>query len=230
MCEESLKIALSDIFTNEGDEDRESETVFDWSGTICESLRVDHCPAVVLHLADIFIESLEKSLPKMTPGDQLLSDLEISALLVPFYDLIQFSNDIRIVRRVIDEVFCKILKTEFEDKYEINEKFESELEEHNFNLSATKKFFPYFDGIEESLLKIATNPNTLEQNRSAVFALYEKFQNIRVPPKRPTYEDNKVSYKPLTSEEVAAQRKRKPKKKRKKPATMGPPKKKIRLH
>lgn len=238
IVEESLKIAVSDIFKEEEnsdgkeeEEDEESENIFNWSSTICDCIQVDYCPAVVLHLADVFIESLEKAFPKMKPGDQLLSDFEMNGLLVPFYDIIQFSKDTRVVNRVIDEVFCKILKEEFNEKYELSgevEKFDSELEEHNFNLSATKKYFPYFDGIEEALLSIATNVKTLEQNRSKVFDLYERYQKIRVPPK-PKSVVNQVVYKPPTSEEVAASRKRKPKKKRKKPATMKPPKKKIRL-
>lgn len=231
MVEESLKIAISDIFNqknedDENDEDfteKESECIFLWSASICESLNEDSCPAIVLHLCDVFIDSLDKALPSVKPGDQILSDMEMNGLLLPFYDFLQNSGDSRIIKRVVQEVFNRVLTSKFEEKYDLdeNEKFESDLERHNFMLSATYKYFPYFDSIEEALLSLATSKDTLEKNRTTIYKLIEKYQKIRVPsPTRTSSE--KVIYKPLTSEEAKLLGKRKRKKHRKKPATKKP--------
>jgi len=237
-----LKIAVSDIFNkladnkDEEDEDEEdgeeeeqvSETIFSWCSTMNESINED-CPGVILHYLDIFVESLEKALPKASPGKKFFTDLEMNGLLLPAYNLIQFSNDIRIVKRVKSEIFMKLLAQKFDEEFEADEsmEFDSDVEKHNFFLSGTRKYFPYFDGIEEALLAIATSKDTLERNRTHVFELQERFQKIRVPPK-PILPET-IKYKPPTSEEAKEMRKKR-KKKRKKPATKKPAKKKARFH
>jgi len=232
MIEASIQLALSDIYSSpeeeEEEEDSDSEIIFLFSNSLSESLRSDVCPAVVLHLADIFVDSLEKALPELKPGDQALSELEMNGLLLPFYELLQVSNDSRVLNRVKDAVFLRILNATFEEEYEVDEEVgDDPLEKHQIQLLTTRRYFAYFDSIEEAILSIAKSKDTREQNRTALYALHETFQKVRVPAAPKSQRTPRVVYKPLTSAEAAELPKRR-KKKRKGSATRHPAKKKAR--
>merc|ERR1712110_1039293 len=231
MIEASLQLALSDVYTapeEEEDEESESETIFLFSRSLCESLQSDTCPAVVLHLADIFVDSLEKALPETKPGDQVLSELEISGLLMPFYDLLQASDDRRILNRVKDAIFLRLLNATYDEEYEVDEEVgDDATEKHQIQLLATRRYFIYFDSIEDALLSVAKSKETREQNRTALYQLHETFQKARVPEAPKSQRSQPVIYKPLTSAEAAELPKRK-RKKRKAAASRHPAKKRTR--
>lgn len=251
MLEESLKIALStsiakyaasnqeksDNEENEEDSEEdivENENCYLWTSAVEEGMS-ESTPGIIMHLAEIFVPTLEKLLPEGHPGEQTISDLDFAALLLPFYNILQTADDIRVINRVKD-LFRAILKSKFTAPHSIPEEFLKDAdpaERHFLELTGTFKFAVHVKGIEEGLFALATDKffllfslnqtilltplillhrKTPERNRTHIYDLHKKYQNFNVLPKE---EDTRVIYKPLTSEEAALTKKRKRKGKKK---------------
>jgi len=240
VLEESLRLVLSAERTpeekdessdNEDDSDEEGEkenethnqSAYLWSDAIQQGINDDTAPGIILHLADIFVPTLVSVLPPEGLTFDLISQDEMSALLYPFYLLLQHSTSDRVNQRIIQEVFHGFLrvkneekKNDDEEKSQDGDEEEDELDEfqrHIANLLETYPFGRYFSGISESLFGIASDPDTQEKNRSKLYNLRETFQaKFALPaPKEET-----TVVKIPTSEEVFANRLGKRKRKKKK--------------
>lgn len=168
--EESLKLALLRENKNQSEEENEksdedsdeggNDNVYLWMNAIQEGLDEEHCPGIIFHLADIFVESiLLLVVPKDAPVADVISDEQFTALLLPFYEILKSSEHERIRNRVINEIFLGILNSKFDEPPPtISPETEpDELTRHLYAVSQSHRFFKFFSGISEALFSIAAD-------------------------------------------------------------------------
>ncbi|CAK4653766.1 hypothetical protein LEN26_015938 [Aphanomyces euteiches] len=142
-----------------------------------------------LHLCDVYLPELHKSIGETIPGENLVM------LLEPFFTLISSETDKIVTKRVNDMVFQPMLKDfQFQDTLQEDNTTDSEdVEENVAKVFGAAKLAD----IQHRIFELAAAAETLDRNRNILYSIYSAFYAVtkvdsaKQEKKRPAEDDGK---------------------------------------